>query len=740
MRNKRFVLSLICLLSIAGYSFLTFSQCEYSWIEGLRLKSIDYRFQIRGPREPSGDVVNLVVDEKSLKAIGRWPWERSVFAHLILQLEQYGARTIAFDLLFTEPESNPAQKAINTLMHAYMNMGLLDKDPRKQAFMDEMEALAQQHDSDRLLAKALFVSDKVVLPLAFEYGQKTKLYDSGLEKAIYPSIKQPKKLAEKDLLSMPKALIPLESFITGVDNMGFVNFFPDKDGVIRRGHLALLYQDSAFMPFAMAIADTAITGSHPVLNGSGAIEMEKGRIPMNEQGEVFLDFYGPSHTFPAYSCVDVLNGNLPKKALQDKIVLIGGATTGLGDLWSTPLARKIWGVELQAAFAENILQQEFILTPAQNNWVTVGCITGLSIGTFLLLLFLPAIWSSLSCLGLYGFYLFVSQYLFILKSLLWPVVLPLTAAVTVWTVSLVANYFLEGRQKRYIKQVFSRYLSPDFVDILVTDPSKVDLGGEEQELTVLFTDIRNFSTISENLAPSRLISILNRHLECLSEVILNYGGTLDKYIGDAIMAFFGAPVAQSDHPLRACKAAMEMSEMLRKQNLKSKQQGELCMEIGIGINTGEMIVGNMGSSRRFDYSVIGNHVNIASRLEGLTKIYGIEIILSKATLKHVSDSIYYREIDTVKVKGVDTPITIFEPLGERRFSDANAYDFVPVYEKALQLYRQGDFEAADRLFAEVQRLKSTDGPAAVLRKRCASLMHKAPLEAWDGVWDTSEKK
>lgn len=692
-------LAIFGLFSLAGF----FNQPLGIW-KDLELKTIDLRFKIRGERNPSNHVVIAGIEAKSIDAYGRWPWPRSVFAQLIVRLKESGAKTIVFDLLFTEPEENRVTPVIQSLQKSFSQLGLLTDQFSSRIFKDEMDEILMESDNDSLFAEAVLWSDNVIMGMAFESDS---------------------------------VLFPIPELRHAVKEMGFVNVFPDKDGIIRRIKPFIEDSQSTYPSLGLAGAAHFLDGTTLRKDALPNLFLDDRYLPVDQEGDLFLDFYG-LEGFHRVSIFDVIEGHIHFSELKDKIVIIGSMATGIGDIWATPLCSEIPGTFIQATFIENILENRFLRMPRHHDWIQVGAVLVMTIVPLGLMILLPPAASIPACGGVLLAYAAGVQYLFGSFQLIWPLVIPLGAGTSAALILLIFNFMVEIRQHRWIKKSFSRYLNPEVIDILVKNPDQLQLGGEEKELTVIMADIRNFTTLSETLSPGELIDLLNRYLGELTEVILNNGGTLDKYMGDAIMAFFGAPVADDRHPQKACHTVTQMCDRLHRKREEWVAQGLPALHFGVGLSTGIMVVGNLGSKRRFDYSVIGDNVNLASRLEGLTKIYGVEVIVSEQTHDRLDETFLCRELDTVQVKGRQAPVRIFELIGmaSDRMGDAS---YVKQFEQGLYQYRRREFKSAVSFFRQTLQLKPEDKPSLLFIQRCRRLMVEPLDEHWDGTWTFTTK-
>ncbi len=435
-------------------------------------------------------------------------------------------------------------------------------------------------------------------------------------------------------------------------SVGFVNIFPEMDGVCRRVPVILDFEEKK-------IPSLSLAGLSQYYKKDFSKIIEERGVPLDINGEMIVNYRGGFEMFEYISYYDVLSGAVPKEKLKDRIVLIGGTAAGLFDFKTVPFAPVFPGVEIHANAISNIIQGNF-LKPVSGFYafLLVVLFCGAS-GYFLAKL---SAWqgSIFSAFILFG-YLFFSYILFKFNYS-FDFISPAVAALFCYLAIIVYRFFAEEREKLHIKKTFGHYLSPHVMEDILRDPARLKLGGEKQFLTVLFSDIRGFTTMSENLKPEEVVYVLNEYLSEMVKVVFRHDGTLDKFIGDAVMAFWGAPVHQNDHPLKAVNCAMDMIRSLRSLQKKWRSEGKELLAIGIGINTGDMVVGNMGSTERMDYTVIGDNVNLASRLETLSKEYDTEIIISESTRDAVKDFVETRSLGEVKVKGKAKSVKIYSVI------------------------------------------------------------------------------
>jgi len=723
------------------FIFLTLTEADIPGIIALERKSRDLRFLIRGVEKPTGDVVVIAIDDRSIEMLGRWPWPRSVFAQLIFQLQEAGVRSIGFDLLFADPEENLEMQKINELIETYTQLELLDADPRNQAFFDELVVAAKNVDNDVLLAEVTQEVQNVVFAMAFVPSDSPPTdFPSFLYRSAYSVFDNVEALSDFHPVSIQGSMLPIDILAESARSLGFVNVIPDPDGSIRRGIVALEHGGALFPPLSVCVAQRHLNleAEDLTLHIGKYLQLGPYRIPIDQGGMFNINYYGPNQTIPYYSVVDVLNGEVSDDIFKGKSVFIGGAAVGLGDLWPNPFVKSFWGVEAQATMADNILSQRFLQRPHWIKYLDAALIgiVGLFLGIALSRLQIS--WGIFWVVFVVFLDLAANQYAFSAHRMLLMGIYPLLAIGLATGGIFLFRYITEGRERRQMRSAFNQYLNPSVVNRVLQHPEFLKLGGEKLELTVLFSDIRSFTTISEGLSPEALVHFMNQYLTAMTEIILKHEGTLDKYIGDAIMTIFGAPEHQEDHAVRACESAIQMFEKLYDVRDSWTDEGLPEVQIGVGINTGEMVVGNMGSQRRFDYTVMGDNVNLASRLEGLSKLYGVKILVSEFTVEKVSGGFVFRELDYVRVKGREQPIKIFELNGKDYFTQGR-YAYLDPFHQGLEVYRDQDWETAIKLFENVLSLKAGDKPSLVFIERCKAYKAAPPPRDWDAVYTAVQK-
>ena len=517
---------------------------------------------------------------------------------------------------------------------------------------------------------------------------------------------------------------------------GYFNMIPDPDGTVRWFPMTVQYGGEFFAPMSL-VALSHAEGRAPmaiILSRWGVEEVRLGRrsVPVDRYGRMLINYLGPEGVIPTYSAADLMKGTLPAEALKDKVVIMGATAVGIYDLRVTPFSGTFPGVEVQATIMDNLLQGNFIRTPPFGLIIMLLVLIGLAVLLGLTLPRLSAAWAFIFILTVIECYVGLNYLLFTRQGLQLEIFYPVALIVLVYLGVTMHRFLAEERERERIRKTFESYVAPTVVQEMLKHPEQLRLGGERREITLLFTDIRGFTTMSENLDPEALVKLLHDFLNPMSNIIINQGGTIDKYMGDAIMALFGAPLIQKDHPRLACRAALEMVASLDALNRTWAEQGRPPLKVGVGVNTGPVAVGNMGSERLFDYTAIGDNVNLASRLEGLNKYYATRILISDSTAKALENGFILREIDMVRVKGKVQGVRIHELLGEGE-PDPELVHFLELYHRALGLYREKRFAESMAAFAQTLELRPGDATC----QRYVTLAQKhhetPPADDWEAV-------
>ena len=704
-------------------------------LEELRVRTFDF-FQVLRPRpQEIRPVVIVDIDEASLKAIGQWPWPRTTVADLISQITQLGAVAIGFDIIFPEPDR---------MSPAIAERSFRGIDAETRAKLDSLPS------NDDALAEAIKHSRVVAGQAGAASPEVKTAADAALQTGFAVRGPDPRPY----LVTFAGLLRNVPAIEQAAAGRGLFSINPESDGIIRRVPVIMTAQGSLVPSLSLELL-RVVTGSSAILVGVDqagvqAVAVPGLEVPTDRNGQFWVHF---NHHDPEryVSAKDVLQGNVPPDRLAGKLVLIGTSAIGLLDLKTTPLDAAIPGVEVHAQILESVLSKSSLVNPnyAIGAELALAVLFGLAI-----IVAAPMLPASIvivlgGCLiaGLIG----LSLYLFVEHNLLIDFTYPLISSWLIYLVLTFVNYFREQKQRRQIRSAFGYYLSPHMVEQLASSPEKLVLGGEERRMTILFSDVRGFTTISEHYKddPQGLTRLMNRFLTPLTNAIIERKGTIDKYIGDAIMAFWNAPVDDHEQEANACEAALEMLSRADTLNGELKREAEtnggvyMPLRIGIGLNTGPCVVGNMGSDFRFNYSVLGDTVNLASRLEGRTKDYRIPVVIGSRTAQGAKEKFAVMEIDLIMVKGKKQPEAVFTVLGRseidadprcRELRDANA--------QMLGRFRKQQWDDAIDLIARCRKFANgfdLSGLYDMYEERIELYRAQPPAPDWDGVYEAETK-
>ena len=689
------------------------------------------------PQTMDRRVVILDIDEKSLAEQGRWPWGRDKLANLTnILFDRYQVKQVGFDVVFAEPDASSGLQSLEMLAK-----GELRDVPGFQATLRDLRS---RLDFDARFAAAL--KGRPVI-LGYYFSSKEGGASSGAIPApVFPAgTFSGRRIAFTQWVSYGGNLPVFQQAAAGG---GHFNPLVDFDGISRRVPLLVEYQGQYYESLALTMVrnlleNPAIVPGYPT--GSGTANAYAGmewldlqakggtlRIPVDENVATLVPFRGYQGSFPYVSATDVLNGRVPQEQLVGRIVLVGTTAPGLMDLRATPVGAAYAGVEVHANLIAGLLDGTLKHRPAY----ILGADVVMVLAAGALMIFLLPLLSPFrsTVLGLIVLLLLLST-----NFVFWHignVVLPL--ANSLLTISLLYalnmswGYFVESRTKRQLTGLFGQYVPPELVEEMSRDPEHYSMAGRKAELTVLFSDIRGFTTISEGLEPDELATLMNQYLGAMTIIVRQHRGTLDKYIGDAIMAFWGAPVDDAEHAKNAVLTALEMQAALGDLNKKFAQRGWPILKIGVGVNSGSMTVGDMGSSVRQSYTVMGDAVNLGSRLEGITKQYGVGIVVGEATRELLKKEFVFRELDRVRVKGKDAPVGIYEPLGEEGKVSREDLEGLKLWNQALRAYRAQAWDQAEVMLLNLTRIN----PCYLYDlygERIQHLRREPPGENWDGV-------
>jgi adenylate cyclase len=517
---------------------------------------------------------------------------------------------------------------------------------------------------------------------------------------------------------------------------------PDSDGSNRWSPLVMKLKNNYYSALAISILMQYLDWPMVSLNlesyGVDSIKIGNITIPTDDHGRLLVNYMGPEKTFPHYSIADIIKGRLPAETFRNKIVLVGATAVGIYDLRVTPFSAAYPGVEIHANVIDNILHQNFLLYSSFIRLLDIIAIIAFGLIIGFVVPRLKAVTGIFAFLVSIGAFIAINLFVFSQFNIWMNLTYPLLTMIAIYFGVTIYRYVTEEREKKKIRGAFQYYLTASVINEMLKDPTKLKLGGDKKDLSVLFSDIRGFTTISEKLTPEELVHLLNEYLTAMTDIVFKYDGMLDKYMGDAIMAVFGAPLDQPDHAKRACLTALDMLSELHRLQKKWQDEGKPVLNIGVGINSGDMVVGNMGSEMRFDYTVMGDMVNLGSRLEGINKEYGSNIIFSEFTYNAVKDSMCCRELDMVRVKGKKMPVKIYELLGEKK-DESKWKEFISTFEQGLVLYRASQWDEAIATFQKVLAIRPEDGASLMYIERSKNLKENPPPAPWDGVFTMTRK-
>ncbi|WP_233009232.1 CHASE2 domain-containing protein [Rheinheimera faecalis] len=673
-------------------------------------------------------VVIVDIDEKSLKQLGRWPWSRQMVAQMLEQLTAAGASVVAFDVIFSEPERNPAQQVLQS--------GQQQLSPETTA---ELQQIAPQLDADHQFASSLQNKD-VVLGFLFQQEQLAvgllpETYVSMDSEASQSSVSQfAGYVANTAVLQQQSA------------GTGFINSSPDPDGFIRQAALLIRYQDKVYPSLALeaarlyALAQQLEVETAPLqqINTIVGVTVGNTRINTDLYGRVLIPYRGPARSFPYISAVDVVQGAVDKTLLKDAVVFVGTSAVGHADLRSTPVGVQYPGVEVHANVFEGLIYPELI--HSHPDWAEALVFLFLVVLGLLMSFIFPALGAvSLALSG--GILLLLTLggnlYSWQILKLDLPLTSSLLLILGLTLLNLIYGFFGASQQKARIKSIFDQYVPPAHIDEMLNHPESVSLDGKRKEMSVLFSDIRGFTNLSEKLTATELKSLLNRYFSPITKTIFEHQGTIDKYVGDMVMAFWNAPLDVKAHAELAVKAGFSMLKITDELSKSFVLDGLPAIDIGVGINTGEMNVGDMGSEYRRAYTVLGDAVNLGSRLESLTKYYGVRFLVSQMTAKQCQN-IRFRTIDKVKVKGKTEAVIIYEPVDPDLLMNPDFVAALQRHEQALVLYWQQHWNEAEQLWASLYQRYNDKLYSLYLERLTHYRTHQTGAD-WDGVYTHAEK-
>jgi adenylate cyclase len=707
---------------------------KIQFFQSLENKTIDFRFGIRGSRLPEAPIRILAIDEKSLREVGQWPWPRAIHAQLIRQLKQLGVKCVFYDVFFPEPERTQ-EKMLNqleTVLNSAIQGDSKTATKIRSSVLSDIREFQATQNGDKVFSQAIQDTGNVFLPIEpITNGKEGRTPNA---ESLHLTDAQLFGGFTDSFINAQSLIISIPDLQEHVADSGHTRYFPDPDGIYRYYPTVMTYSGVLIPNLSLQVARVFQGIKDPVKVYEGDhVEVGESKIPILDLGFALINFCGPRGTFTTISASDVLNGRVSPETLKGSIVLIGATADGLYDLRPTPFTRASPGVEINANIIENVLDKHFLtLAPDYLKYILV---LFLALIIWYLVPRVTPTQGSIWFGALLVLYTVLACETFSYGGLLINMTYPVLALMLTFLTLTTYKFRTEVRHSRYMKQMFQSMVTPKVVEEILKMPAGIELGGEEKELTVMFSDIRGFTTYSEKHTPHEVVGILNEYLTQMTNMIFQTEGTLDKYIGDAIMAFWGAPTGQPDHAYRACSTALGMVDLLHATlHPKWESEGKEKLHIGIGLNTGPIVVGFVGSQAIKNYTLIGDAVNLGSRLEGTTKEYKVEIIIGEQTYEHVKMDMLCRELDLIRVKGKMQPIRIYE-LIDHRLKAAGAKELkVNTFQEGLAYYRLQRWDDAIKRFRVCLELDPEDGPAKIFIDRCEHLKHDSLPADWDGVF------
>ncbi|MDC0335934.1 adenylate/guanylate cyclase domain-containing protein [Pseudodesulfovibrio sp.] len=705
------------------------------------LRFLDHKlydqFLIKYHTDNATDVPILIdLDEQSLAEMGQWPWPRYRVATLLKLLQLYGASAVATDIIFVEPDKTSPDVIIKQLKKELNVDATIEGIP--PALMD----------NDKLLAHYLKTGPFV---LGIDFLTHALDKEDGVVKNTTDCFIKPAKVAVLSVPGAPsphdvifkaeEAICPQPVLAMAAQRTGFITIAADEDGLYRKVPLLFSWNEKFYPSLALAalMQATGIKSMVVKMSDQGVESVRFGKtvIPTDKQGRMLINYRGKSKTFRYISARDVLNKKLKPGELRGKIAFIGASASGLKDIRAMPLDTGYPGVEAHATIVDNILSKEFLKKPVWGTGVEFLGMLAAGIITTFLLMWARAAWMILPliCMSLgmwYGSVFLYTQEMIYIS----PLYALINLALTFLLLTMI-KFWREEHAKKFIHGAFAHYLAPSVISQIMDDPESLSLEGQEKDITIQFSDVRSFTSLSEKLTPTQVTDLLHDYLTPMTRIITEHEGTLDKFIGDAVMAFWNAPLDIANHQEKSLEAALIQQDKLDELNEMFIEKYGFTIAVGIGIHSGPVRVGNMGSADLFDYTLIGDNVNLASRLEGLTKYYGQKLVVSQTIVDACKDKYTFRILDSVRVKGKEEPITIYTAytLGNAKKREAE----LTKYATAHDLYLSMKFDEAKAIFQELKETEVEPSLYDMYIERCEHLKEEHPGDDWDGVFTHKTK-
>lgn len=720
------IIGVICALFLIALSWW-----QPYFIETFRLKTYDiFLRQQPAPQGTDSSIIIVDIDDRSLSTLGQWPWPRSFLAEILLQIGQGQPKVVALDIVFAEPDRLSPQRVVMAL----------NKHKISPTCRQQLNALP---DHDNLLAQAL-KSTPVVLgfPFTFRYHPpevNAQHYQRPGRFAVIGSDPTPW------LFQASSVVANLAKLEKSAQGSGFFNILPDIDGLVRKVPLVIQYDDEFYPALALEMirvsggSHNSISRIHSSSNGLEMIQHGSCSIPVDANGQLSIRYLAKKDTFRYISAVDILAGLISPDVFKDAYILIGTSAPGLLDIVATPISAIVPGVEVHAHALNTILTESYIIKPDWSKGAELCYILFVSV---ILIILIPVFGA------LKGSYLFLvsgsgivlfSYWLFSFRNYYFDPIYPLLCTGSVFLVLSFLNYLQEEKRRRQVKYAFAKYMSPVLVDELMKKPEDLNLTGEDRIITAIFSDIRDYSTIAETLSPQEVCTSLNQYFTVMIKILMNQQAFVDKYIGDAVFAFWNAPLTNVNHARHALLAALEMRDGLKILNNNWQVKNLPAIQAGIAINTGSVRVGNIGSEERLNYTATGDATNLTARLESITKKYGIVIIVNSPTYDMVDhEEFIFCKLDHIRVSGRRKPVTIYELVDKKSRISASQLELLKLRERGLAAYFAGDFKVAQQIFQQLPA-GTYDRLQQVFIKRCQDYIETPPGADWDGIHSFTSK-
>ena len=722
-RVSRVVVSLLIAVPFLLHSAQLF---RVPFIDTLENLTYDARLNQTLPGTVDERIVIVDVDEKSLAKEGRFPWPRDKLARLLNQLfHKYGIAIAGFDMVFAEADDSIVLRKLDAIVSEQADSEISRKIRATFPVRDESFARSMQ---DR----------PIVLGYYFSYNSNDPRQTGVLPEPVLPA--EIAEVMEISALSTYGFGANLEVLQQAAGRGGyFDNPLSDDDGIFRRAPLVQSFDGAIYDSLSLAITQAYLGDSLVFGKNKEWLYLGDRGIPVDDHLAALIPYRGTEGSFPYVSATDVLNNQVADPAvLKDKIVLIGTSAPGLFDLRNTPVQKIYPGVEIHANLISGMLDQRFLSRPAYTVAAELVVLVTIALVMAFVMPIFGAITSILMTISFMVLLIGMNLYLWTAQAAVFPLAGSLALVLLLYLFNASYGFLVESNNKRALTKRFGQYVPPELVEEMARNPQKYSLQGERKEMTVLFSDVRGFTKISESMEPEELSQLMNELLTTITRVIQHHRGTIDKYMGDAVMAFWGAPLDDPDHAGHAVAAALEIQRDMTELRERGADRGWPEIRVGVGLNTGIMNVGDMGSEFRMAYTVMGDAVNVGSRLEGLTKMYGVGIAVSETTADD-APGFTYRELDRVRVKGRDTPLAIFEPFPAREDLAPKIDTELREYQECLEMYRAQEWTAAESGF---RKLAESAGGHPLYERYLAQISHfreNSPGEDWDGVF-THETK